>query len=446
MAERVAGIIEVCEGLTEIAITANPGGFAHWQAIKTQEIFADAVAPRFRRERASAPRRRHTANNKRRGTSMRQRRLAAVAVAVAAIVALVAVATSSAARTAAAGKPIVIGAAIDLTKNMAPFDAPALEAAQIEIKKINAAGGVDGRPLEIKFLNDQLDPARTKSDAIQLVDEGVNIGWVTCDVDYATPAIQTFLAAKLLTVSPCIGTDQMGPSTLRRAGNLAFTFGNPAQQDGAAAAEWAYSHGWHTADVVTDKLLVYFQNVCQAFTLRFQQLGGKIVDQESFTQGDKTIGNVATRINGKKASVIAFCTSFGTDAAGVRRRPAHARQQDADHQRLGERRRLLVVEEPEDHQLLLPHLRVRADPGSVRGGERVRGEDGGDQGAGADRRVHHRSRRDRRDRLRHRAGPRVDQRGDAGRTALAPDQVPDARRPDQLHAGVAQRRSGGPTG
>ena len=37
--------IEVCEGLTEIAITANPGGFAHWQAIKTQEIFADAVAP-----------------------------------------------------------------------------------------------------------------------------------------------------------------------------------------------------------------------------------------------------------------------------------------------------------------------------------------------------------------------------------------------------------------
>ena len=46
---------------------------------------------------------------------------------------------------------------------------------------------------------------------------------------------------------------------------------------------------------------------------RFQQLGGKIVDQESFTQGDKTINNVATRINGKPASIIAFCTSFGTD-------------------------------------------------------------------------------------------------------------------------------------
>ena len=48
VAARVAAIIDRCEGLTEIAITANPGGFAHWQAIKTQEIFADAVVPRFR--------------------------------------------------------------------------------------------------------------------------------------------------------------------------------------------------------------------------------------------------------------------------------------------------------------------------------------------------------------------------------------------------------------
>jgi len=241
--------------------------------------------------------------------------MGAIAIAIAATVALTVAATTDAAHTAAAkGKPIVIGAAVDLTKNMAPFDAPALEAAKIEIAKINAAGGVNGRPLAIKPLNDQLDPTQTKADATKLVGEGVNIGWVTCDVDYATPAIQTFLAAKMLTVSPCIGTDQMGPSRFGAAGQLAYSFGNPAQQDGAAMAEWAYNHGWKTADVVTDKLLVYFQNVCTGFTDRFEQLGGKIVAQESFTQGDKTINNVATRVNGEKADVIAFCTSFGTDA------------------------------------------------------------------------------------------------------------------------------------
>jgi alkanesulfonate monooxygenase SsuD/methylene tetrahydromethanopterin reductase-like flavin-dependent oxidoreductase (luciferase family) len=45
--ERIAATIDVCEGLTEVAITVNAGGFDHWQAIKTQEIFAHEVMPHF---------------------------------------------------------------------------------------------------------------------------------------------------------------------------------------------------------------------------------------------------------------------------------------------------------------------------------------------------------------------------------------------------------------
>src|ERR1700674_818579 len=88
-----------------------------------------------------------------------------------------------------AGTPIVIGAAVDLTKNMSSFDAPALEAAKLEIAKIAAAGGGDGHMLQLKFYNDQLDATQTKEDAAKLVSQNVNIGWVTCDVDYAAPAI-----------------------------------------------------------------------------------------------------------------------------------------------------------------------------------------------------------------------------------------------------------------
>ena len=77
---------------------------------------------------------------------MRHRRLATIVTAGAAIVALAAVTASDAARSAAAGKPIVIGATIDLTKNMAPFDAPALEAAQIESRRsTRPAGSTDVR-------------------------------------------------------------------------------------------------------------------------------------------------------------------------------------------------------------------------------------------------------------------------------------------------------------
>ena len=45
---RIEETVGVCEGLTEVAITVNPGGFAHWQAIKAQELFADRVMPHFR--------------------------------------------------------------------------------------------------------------------------------------------------------------------------------------------------------------------------------------------------------------------------------------------------------------------------------------------------------------------------------------------------------------
>jgi alkanesulfonate monooxygenase SsuD/methylene tetrahydromethanopterin reductase-like flavin-dependent oxidoreductase (luciferase family) len=51
--ERIEQTREVCPGLAEVAITVNPGGFEHWKAIKTQEIFADQVISHFKQAAAS---------------------------------------------------------------------------------------------------------------------------------------------------------------------------------------------------------------------------------------------------------------------------------------------------------------------------------------------------------------------------------------------------------
>jgi branched-chain amino acid transport system substrate-binding protein len=117
----------------------------------------------------------------------------------------------------------------------------------------------------------------------------------------------------MLTVSPCVGTDQLSPKRFGKKGQLAFTIGNAAQDEGAAMAEYAIKRGWKTAVVVTDNLLVYFKDICKAFTVRFQEKGGTIVSQEGFTQFDKTIQNVVSRVNNEKSDVIAFCTSFQFD-------------------------------------------------------------------------------------------------------------------------------------
>jgi branched-chain amino acid transport system substrate-binding protein len=218
--------------------------------------------------------------------------------------------------------PITIGAAVDQTKLMKFFDGPALTAAQIEADRVNAAGGVDGRKLEFKVQNTRLDPARTKAAAVDLIDQGADVMWVTCDVDWATPSTQEGIQAGLLTVAPCIGTDQMGPKRFGDAGRLAFSYGNVAQDEGAALAELANQKGWKTANVVTDKAIVYTQNVCQAFKQRFEELGGKIASEESFTEGDGTINNVVSSMNDSKADTIAICATTQQDlpafVSGVR--------------------------------------------------------------------------------------------------------------------------------
>jgi hypothetical protein len=46
--ERIEAMQALCEGLTEISITVNAGGFEHWKSIKAQELFAHKVMPHFR--------------------------------------------------------------------------------------------------------------------------------------------------------------------------------------------------------------------------------------------------------------------------------------------------------------------------------------------------------------------------------------------------------------
>src|SRR6185312_1710297 len=181
---------------------------------------------------------------------------------------------------------------------------------------------VNGRHFKLIVCNTQLDKDKTKACADSLLAKGAVALLVTCDVEYAAPATQEAINAGKLALGSCIGTDQQGPKRFGPKGKLAFSFGNVAQDEGAAMAEYAYKvKKWKTAITVTDNVIVYFKNVVQAFTTRFKQLGGKIVDDESFTAGDKTIQNVVSRVNQHKADVIVTSTGFGdwpTFVAGIR--------------------------------------------------------------------------------------------------------------------------------
>ena len=208
--------------------------------------------------------------------------------------------------------PITIGWAYDSSGQMAPFDGPALAAAKIRAEEINGAGGVGGRDLEIKTCDTQNnDPAKAKACATSLLDGGADIMFVTCDVDFATPVVQEAIGEGKLAVAPCIGTDQMGPKRFGEQGKLAFSYGNVAQDEGSAMAEFAWEQGWKTAAIGTNTLLVYFKNVTEAFDKRFTELGGKVVANETYATGANNVGAAVSRLNSAKADVVVTSTAFG---------------------------------------------------------------------------------------------------------------------------------------
>jgi branched-chain amino acid transport system substrate-binding protein len=241
-------------------------------------------------------------------------RRATLALAAAALAAFAVVAASSASPHQ---NTVVIGWAYDASGAMAPFDGPALATARDRIRQVNRGSGVDIRLLTCNTQGNK--PAVAKSCAARMLGQGADVIMTTCDVDLAAPVVQESINAGKLTVAPCIGTDQMGPKRFGAKGRLAFSFGNVAQDEGSAMAEYAWRRGWRDVSLATDTVIVYFRNVVQAFEARWKQLGGNIVTKETYQSlggNPASWNNVVTRLNAREADVIVTSTAgaFGAQA------------------------------------------------------------------------------------------------------------------------------------
>src|SRR6266511_408060 len=253
-------------------------------------------------------------------------RWAFVTVALLALVLIgSALAATAGHRTAQAKAPIIIGWAFDGSGSMAPFDGPALAAAKLRVNQLNAKGGVNGRKLQIRTCDTQGNKADVaRACALRLLGQKANVLFTTCDVDLAAPVVRVAIDRGVLAVASCIGTDQMGPKRFGAKGRLAFSFGNVAQDEGSAMAQYAWSKGWRTAALATDTVIVYFRNVIQAFEVRFKQLGGRILAKETYQSLCGTnVQNAVSRLNGVKAGVYVTSTAgaFGalsTFVSGLR--------------------------------------------------------------------------------------------------------------------------------
>lgn len=213
---------------------------------------------------------------------------------------------------AAQDDKIIFGAALCLTGVQAPLDTPGFEGAQVAIKALNDAGGVLGKPVEFINVDGKSDPVVVGNAAIELIERGADVIIAPCDFDFGGPASREAQEAGLVGVSTCASDPLYSSWSL---GDKQFTLSMWNTTMGATAAEYALKErGWKTAYVVTDQFIAYTKSLSKYFVEHFKALGGEILLEDTYTNGDNDFSAQLARLQalGKKPDVI-FVSSYGQD-------------------------------------------------------------------------------------------------------------------------------------
>lgn len=180
---------------------------------------------------------------------------------------------------AASGEAIKIGGGFALTGDESVLDVPAANGAKLAVKEINAAGGINGRPIDFVVRDSQYKMDVTAQVAKQFVEEDKVIGVIgftdTDSVLAAGPAIQK---AGL----PFITPGATSPKIPSQVGDLTFlaAFGDNVQA--AVGAEYALKNFGKNAYLLWNKGIEYTTLLGGYFKDRFTSGGGTIVLEDQY--------------------------------------------------------------------------------------------------------------------------------------------------------------------
>jgi branched-chain amino acid transport system substrate-binding protein len=142
----------------------------------------------------------------------------------------------------------------------------------------------------------------------------------TCDYDFGAPAFLQAQKARKISVFLCAEDAKAGVAGV---GPYSFTAGVAAQLEGASLAEWGYDkQGYRDVYVLLDDSVEYTKSVCAGFDWLFSKRGGKIVDRDTFKNGDASVASQVTRLRtamaAGKVDAIVFCSYLPGGSSAIR--------------------------------------------------------------------------------------------------------------------------------
>jgi branched-chain amino acid transport system substrate-binding protein len=201
--------------------------------------------------------------------------------------------------------PLIVATLLGETGVLAPLDGPALAGVVAEIDRLNEAGGVLGREIELRRFDMNSRASVTERLALRLVDNPPDLIITSCDTEVSKPALDIAAEYGLLTISPCADdvrymTGGLGPRN--------FTMGALAEPRGALAASVALELYGPTAIVLRDVTSPEASAFCDGFEQAFRELGGSVTYRDEFTYD--TLEPVEDRLADipKDAAFITLCS------------------------------------------------------------------------------------------------------------------------------------------
>jgi branched-chain amino acid transport system substrate-binding protein len=238
---------------------------------------------------------------------MKAKRFLSMLLALTMLMALAATASADA---------IKIGAIYNLTGGQASLDQPSLNGFQMAADEINAAGGINGTPVEVVAIDGKTEQDAVSNAVTKMIDiDGVSVVAGLSDSNYALAAGMIAQEAGI----PFVTSGATLPTLPDLVGDMAFLapFGDNVQA--YACAEYLVSDlGYKTCYLLTDMSMEFTTTLAAFFKERFEELGGTIVLEDVYMNKDPDYSAQIDRFlaEGKEAEAI-FIAGVPDDAGVV---------------------------------------------------------------------------------------------------------------------------------
>ncbi len=188
---------------------------------------------------------------------------------------------------------VKVGIATGQTGGLAYVDVPSLEGFDLWVEEVNAAGGIDGKyPVETVVKDTRSDAAQSATVAAELLGEGISFLITPGDADPSIAAGQLAQEAQV----PAMSWFGSAPVLPAAVGEFMFSnaFGDNAQA--RVLADYATEQGYTTAYTLGSPDSAYTSNLPKYFAVAFQDNGGTIVGEGTYTMGQPNFNVIADQI------------------------------------------------------------------------------------------------------------------------------------------------------